>query len=68
MTVEKEECIIMATKTANLYVRIDSDMNIAEIEESELNAELEKGYADMVKGRTKSARQTFADLRKDYEI
>ena len=43
-------------------------INVAELSEVELNAELEKGYADMVAGRTKTARQTFADIRKDYGI
>ena len=43
-------------------------VNVAELTEAELNAELEKGYADMVAGRTKPARQTFADIRKDYGI
>ena len=43
-------------------------LDAAEISEVELNAELEKGYADMVAGRTKTARQTFADIRKDYGI
>mgnify|MGYP006919010399 CR=1 FL=1 len=38
------------------------------ISEEELNAELEKGYADMVAGRTKPARQAFDDIRKDYGI
>ena len=102
----------MATKTANLYARIEPDVkeqaesilnslgipvsnainmfykqiilnrglpfevkiptarpvNMAELTETELNAELEKGYADMIAGRTKSARQAFADIRKDYGI
>ena len=102
----------MATKTANLYARIEPDVkeqaesilatlgipasnainmfykqiilnrglpfevkiptaktvNIAELTETELNAELEKGYADMVAGRTKPARQAFSDIRKDYGI
>lgn len=102
----------MATKSANLYVRIEPDVkeqaenilsalgipasnainmfykqiilnrglpfevkipterpvNAAKLTETELNAEFEKGYADMVEGRTKSARQTFADIRKDYGI
>ena len=102
----------MATKSANLYVRIEPDVkeqaerilsalgipasnainmfykqiilnrglpfevkiptakaiNVAEMTEAELNAELEKGYADMVAGRTKPARQAFADIRKDYGI
>jgi DNA-damage-inducible protein J len=43
-------------------------VNVAELSEAELNAELEKGYADMVAGKTKPARQAFADIRKDYDI
>jgi len=39
-----------------------------ELTEAELNAELEEGYADMVAGRTKPARQAFADIRKDYGL
>lgn len=102
----------MATKSANLYARIEPDVkeqaesilsalgitvsnainmfykqiilnrglpfevkiptakivNVAELTKTELNAELEKGYADMVAGRTKPARQAFADIRKDYGI
>lgn len=33
--------------------------NVSELSEAELNAELEKGYADMAAGRTKSARQAL---------
>ena len=102
----------MATKSANLYARIEPDVkeqaesilsalgipasnainmfykqiilnrglpfevkipmvkpvNVAELTEAELNVELEKGYADMFAGRTKPARQAFADIRKDYGI
>ena len=102
----------MATKTANLYARIEPDVkdqaesilnslgipvsnainmfykqiilqrgipfevklpppqpvNMAALSEEELNAELEKGYADMLNGRTKSARKAFADIRKDYGV
>ena len=43
-------------------------VNVAEMTEGELHVELEKGYADMVAGRTKPARKTFADIRKDYDI
>lgn len=43
-------------------------INVAEMTETELNAELEKGYADMIAGRTKPAKQAFADIRKDYGI
>ena len=103
---------IMATKTANLYARIEPEVkeqaesilstlgipvssainmfykqiilnrglpfdvkiprtkpiNITELSETELNAELEKGYADMIAGKTKLAKQAFADMRGDYRI
>lgn len=42
--------------------------NVAKLSEAELDAELEKGYADMAAGKTKSAKQAFADIRKDYDI
>ena len=37
-------------------------VSMDKISEEELNAELEKGYADMVAGRTKPVRQAFADI------
>jgi DNA-damage-inducible protein J len=42
--------------------------SIADMTNEELNVELEKGYADFLKGNYKSAEQTFADIRKDYGI
>ena len=56
----------MATKSADLYARIEPDVKEqAELAEAELNAELEKGYADMAAGRTKPVKQVFTDIRKD---
>lgn len=43
-------------------------VNMSALSEEELNAELEKGYADLLDGRTKSVRKAFADIRKDYGI
>ncbi|MCM1044357.1 MAG: type II toxin-antitoxin system RelB/DinJ family antitoxin [Candidatus Gastranaerophilales bacterium] len=43
-------------------------INASELTEAELDVELEKGYADMKVGRTKPARQAFADIRKDFGI
>ncbi len=43
-------------------------VNVAELTEEEFHAELEKGYADMVAGRTKTAKKAFADIRKDYGL
>jgi DNA-damage-inducible protein J len=40
----------------------------ANLTEAGLNAELEKGYADFVQGKIKSAGETFSDMRRDYGI
>jgi addiction module RelB/DinJ family antitoxin len=105
----RKECDFMATKSANLYVRIEPDVkeqaekilaalgipasnainmfykqiilnkglpfevklpsaspiDISDLGAEVLDAELEKGYADYVTGRTKPAIQAFADIRKD---
>ncbi|MEE1374926.1 MAG: type II toxin-antitoxin system RelB/DinJ family antitoxin [Clostridia bacterium] len=43
-------------------------VNINTLSETEFNEELEKGYADMQAGRTKNAKEVFADIRKDYKL
>jgi len=102
----------MATKTANLYARIEPDLkeqaesilaalgvpasnaitmfyrqivlhrglpfdvtllantpvNIAQLSADEINAELEKGYQDVLNGKVRTADEVFADIRKEYNI
>lgn len=43
-------------------------VNVAEMTDIQLHEELEKGYADMITGKTKPVRQIFSDIRKDYGI
>jgi DNA-damage-inducible protein J len=43
-------------------------VDMSTLSEEEMNAELEKGYADMKAGRTKSASKVFADIRRDYNL
>lgn len=43
---------------------IDASM----LTDAQMDAELEKGYADMQAGRTKSVKSAFADIRKDYGL
>lgn len=38
------------------------------LSETQLNTELEKGYADIQAGHTKPAKKVFADIRKDYGL
>ena len=102
----------MATKSANLYARIEPDVKeqaesilaalgipasnainmfykqiilqnglpfdvklparkppaMDALSKEEFDAEMEKGYADMLAGRTESAEKVFADIRKDYNL
>ena len=43
-------------------------VDMSALSEAELNAELEKGYADIKAGRTREASAVFADIRKDYDL
>lgn len=43
-------------------------INASVLSDEEMDAELEKGYADMRGGRTKSVKTTFSDIRKDYGL
>ena len=42
--------------------------NINEISQEQINLELEKGYQDMLEGRTRPADRVFSDIRKDYGL
>ena len=42
--------------------------DVSVLSDAEVDAELEKGYADMKEGRTKSVKSAFADIRKDYGL
>ena len=63
-----KQIILNRGLTFEVKIPMEKPVNVAELIETELNAELEKGYTDMVAGRTKPARQAFADIRKDYGI
>ena len=43
-------------------------VDVSALSEAQMNAELEKGYADMQAGRTKNAKKAFSDIRKDYGL
>lgn len=102
----------MATKSANLYARIEPDLkeqaesilsslgiptsnaitmfykqivlqrglpfevklpvaqplDASKLTEQQMNAEIEKGYADILAGKTRSAEDAFADMRKNYSV
>ena len=41
-------------------------LDITALDEEELNAELDKGFADIEAGRTKDAKSVFDEIRRDY--
>lgn len=43
-------------------------IDVSALSETQINEELEKGYADMQAGRTRAASDVFADIRKDYNL
>ena len=43
-------------------------VDISALSEAEFHGELEKGYADVQAGRTKSAREVFDAIRRDYDL
>ena len=43
-------------------------VDVSALSKAELNAELEKGYADTKAERTREANAVFADIRKDYDL
>lgn len=43
-------------------------LNVSRMTATQLDAELEKGYADHQAGRTIPAKQAFAEIRKEYGV
>lgn len=43
-------------------------VDMSALSEAELNAELEKGYADLQAGRTKPLEQAIAEMHRDFKI
>lgn len=43
-------------------------VDVSTLTDEELNAELEKGYADILAGRTKPANSVFDNIRRDYGV
>ena len=44
------------------------DMTTAIYAKEELNAKIEKGYTDILEGKTKPAKQAFDEMRKDFNL
>lgn len=43
-------------------------IDISQLSEKELNEKLEKAYEDMLKERTRNAKDVFSDIQKNYNF
>ena len=43
-------------------------LNVSVLTEEQMDAELEKGFADIAAGRTRAAKSVFDDIRRDYGV
>ncbi|MGN0652380.1 MAG: type II toxin-antitoxin system RelB/DinJ family antitoxin, partial [Gemmiger sp.] len=43
-------------------------VDVSTLTQTQLDAELEKGYADITAGKTKKAKNVFEDIRRDYGV
>ena len=61
---------IVLKKGLPFEVRLPSEKPVCmgALSEEELNAELEKGYADLQAGRTKPIEQAISEMRSDFKI
>lgn len=61
---------IILQRGLSFDVKIPSSrpVDMSSLSETELSAELEKGYADIKAGRTREANVVFADIHKDYNL
>ena len=46
----------------------EKPISIGALTEEQLNMELDKGYADILAGRTKPIEESIAEIRKDFKI
>ena len=75
--VERIRCVDMFPGTyhvetvvllSNTDAKAAHPFDISHMTQEELNAELEKGYADIQAERDRPAEDVFADIRKDYDV
>jgi len=43
-------------------------IDMTQLSKEELDVEIQKGYDEMLAGKTRPAKQVFADIRKDYKV
>lgn len=60
--------LILHIKRSILLLLYEKPVCVGALSKEELNAELEKGYADLQAGRTKPLEQAIAEMHRDFKI
>ena len=47
---------------------VNKPIDMSQLSKDSLDMEIQKGYDDMIAGKTKSAKQVFADIREGYIV
>ena len=63
-----KQIILQRGMPFDLKLPSETVLNFNQLTEQEADRELQKGLDDVKSGNVKSARQTFADIRKDYNL
>ena len=53
------------SKITNIYFPDNHSLNVQTMTTEQLNTELQKGYTDMLEGRTENAKVVFDDIRNE---
>lgn len=68
ITMFYKQIILQRGLPFDVKIPIAKPIDASALTDAQMDAELEKGYADMLAGRTKSVKAAFADIRKDYGV
>jgi DNA-damage-inducible protein J len=67
-SIRNKQIILQRGIPFKLKVPANQPVDVSTLTDTQMNAELEKGYPDMLEGRTQPTKQAFADIRKDYNV
>lgn len=63
-----KQIILQQGLTFEVKLPSEKITDISQLSEKKLNEKLEKAYEDMLKGRTRNAKDVFSDIRKNNKL
>lgn len=68
ITIFYKQIVLQKGLPFEVKLPVSQPVDVSTLSPEQLHEELEKGYADIVSGRTRSASSVFDDIRKDYGL